>query len=75
MVRYTTHVQPSLIEIEMIMLFANTFQSFYYEHLMGSSAQNFYEAMRIAERTMQAIKMRNIGRPTRGSKTITRDES
>jgi hypothetical protein len=33
-----THVQPSLIETEMVMLFSNTFQSLYYKHVMGSSA-------------------------------------
>jgi hypothetical protein len=31
-----THIQPPLIEIEMVMLFVNTFKSFYYEHLIGS---------------------------------------
>jgi len=36
-----THVQPLLIETEMMMLFTNTFQSPYYEHLMGSLAQYF----------------------------------
>jgi hypothetical protein len=42
----------------MVMLFANTFQSSYYEHLMGNSSQHFYEAVRIAERIEQAIKMK-----------------
>jgi len=40
----------------MVMLFANTFQSLYYEHLMGSSAWNFYEAVRIAKGIEQVIK-------------------
>jgi hypothetical protein len=31
-----THIQPPLIEIEMVMLFVNTFKSSYYEHLIGS---------------------------------------
>jgi len=42
---------------------------------MGSSDQNFYEVLKIAERTLQAIKMGNIGGPIMGSRTITRDES
>jgi hypothetical protein len=33
-----TYVQPLLIDTKMVMLFANTFQSPYYEHLIGSSA-------------------------------------
>lgn len=33
----TTHVQPPLIETQMVMLFTNTFQSSYYEHFIGSS--------------------------------------
>jgi hypothetical protein len=32
------HVQPSLLEKEMMTLFANTFKSPYYEYLIGSSA-------------------------------------
>jgi hypothetical protein len=44
------HVQPLLIETEMEMLFANTFQSLYYEYLMGSSTQYFYDTVRIVKR-------------------------
>jgi hypothetical protein len=43
---------------KMVILFANTFQSIYYEHLMGSSAQYFYKVIRIAKRIAQAIKMK-----------------
>ncbi|RYZ85331.1 MAG: hypothetical protein EOO68_30390 [Moraxellaceae bacterium] len=42
-------MQPPLIETEMVTLFANTFKAPYYEHLMGSSAQHFYDAVTIAE--------------------------
>jgi hypothetical protein len=49
----TTHVQLPLMDTEMVMLFANTFQSSYYEHLMGSSAQHFHEVVRIAKRIQQ----------------------
>jgi hypothetical protein len=38
-----THVQPPLIETEMVTMFANTFRAPYYEHLMGSSSQHFYD--------------------------------
>jgi hypothetical protein len=58
-----THVQPPLIETEMVTLFANTFKAPYYEHLMGSSAQHFYDAVRIAERIEQGIKAGRIIEP------------
>jgi len=54
------HVQPPLIKIEMVTLFANTFKAPYYEHLMGSSSQHFYNAARIAERIEQGIKAGRI---------------
>jgi hypothetical protein len=61
------HVQPPLIDTKMLMLFANTFQSSYYEHLMGSSAQHFHEVVRIAERIQQRWEMNmrwlSIGKP------------
>ncbi|KAJ6925557.1 hypothetical protein NC651_010063 [Populus alba x Populus x berolinensis] len=50
------HVQPPLIETEMVTLFANTFKAPYYKHLMGSSAQHFYDVVRITERIEQGIK-------------------
>jgi len=52
-----THVQLPLMDTEMVMLFTNTFQSSYYEHLMGSSAQHFHEVVRIAERIQQRWEM------------------
>jgi hypothetical protein len=58
-----------------MMLFSNTFQSPYYEHLMGSSTQHFHEVMRIAERIEQAIKMGKIGGLVMDSKTMMRHES
>jgi hypothetical protein len=57
------HVQPPLIETEMVTLFANTFKAPYYEHLMGSSAQHFYDAVRIAERIEQGIRSGRIMEP------------
>jgi hypothetical protein len=47
----------------MVTLFANTFKAPYYEHLMGSSSQHFYEAVRIAERIEQGIKAGRIAEP------------
>jgi hypothetical protein len=57
------NVQPPLIETEMVTLFANTFRAPYYEHLMGSSAQHFYDAVRIAERIEQGIRSGRIAKP------------
>ncbi|XP_034898419.1 uncharacterized protein [Populus alba] len=58
-----THVQPPLIETKMVTLFANTFKAPYYEHLMGSSSQHFYDVVRVAERIEQGIKARRIPEP------------
>jgi hypothetical protein len=58
-----THVQPPLIETEMVTLFANTFKAPYYEHLMGSSSQHFYDAVHVAKRIEQGIKAGHIAEP------------
>ena len=57
------HVQPPLIETEMVTLFVNTFKAPYYEHLIGSSSQHFYDAVCIAERIEQGIKVGRIAKP------------
>ncbi|KAJ7010290.1 hypothetical protein NC653_000894 [Populus alba x Populus x berolinensis] len=57
------NVQPPLIETEMVTLFANTFRAPYYEHLMGSSAQHFYDVVRIVERIEQGIRSGRIAEP------------
>ena len=54
------HVQPPLIETEMVTLFANTFKAPYYEHIMGSSSQHIYDVVRIYERIEQEIKAGRI---------------
>ena len=46
----------------MVTLFANTFRAPYYEHLMGSSAQHFYDVVRIAERIEQGIRSGRIAK-------------
>jgi hypothetical protein len=56
------------------MLFDNTFQSLYYEHLMESSAQHFDEDVRIAEWIEQVSRWKIDG-PTMDSRTMMRDES
>jgi len=58
-----THVQPPLIETEMVTLFVNTIKAPYYEHLIGSSSQHFYDAVRIAKRIEQGIKAGCIAEP------------
>jgi hypothetical protein len=70
-----TYVQPPLIDTEMVMLFANTFQSSYYAHLIGSSAQHFHEVVRIVERIEQAIKRGKIEGSVMDSRTMMRDDS
>ena len=57
------------------MLFSNTFQSPYYEHLIGSSSQHFHEVERIAERIEQAIKRGKIKGSAMDSRMMMRDES
>jgi len=47
----------------MVTLFTNTFRAPYYEHLMASSAQHFYDAVRIAERIEQGIRSGRIAEP------------
>jgi len=42
---------------------------------MGSSTQQFYYNVRIAERIEQAIKIGKNRGPTMGSRTMMRDES
>jgi hypothetical protein len=57
------HVQPPLLEKEMVTLFANTFKALYYKHLMGSSAQHFNDAIVIAKRIKQEIRAGRISKP------------
>jgi len=69
------HVQPPLINTEMVMLFATTFQSPYYGHLIRSSAQHFHEVVRIAERIEQAIKMGKFEGSTMDSRIMWTNQS
>jgi hypothetical protein len=48
-------VNPPLSEREMPSLFSNTFKAPYFEHLVGSAAQNFSDLVVIAERIEQVV--------------------
>jgi hypothetical protein len=47
----------------MVTLFANTFKAPYYEHVMGSSAQQFTDAVVVCERIEQGVKSGRISAP------------
>ncbi|XP_073260177.1 uncharacterized protein [Populus alba] len=57
------HVHPFIIEIEMVTLFTNTFKAPYYEQLMGSSAQHFYDVVWITKKIEQGIQSGRIVEP------------
>jgi len=44
-----SQVHPLLLDKEMVSLFANTLKAPYYEHVMGSSAQQFTDAVVVCE--------------------------
>jgi len=49
-------VHHPLLDKEMVTLFANTLKNPYYEHVMGSSAQQFTDAVAITEHIEQGVK-------------------
>jgi hypothetical protein len=53
-------VHPSLLDKEMVTLFANTLKDPYYEHVMGSLAQQFTDVVAVAERIEQGVKSGRI---------------
>jgi hypothetical protein len=57
-------VHPPLLDKEMVSLFANTLKAPYYEHVMGSSAQQFTDAVVVYEHIEQGIKSGRISTPT-----------
>nr|XP_034903475.1 uncharacterized protein LOC118040612 [Populus alba] len=57
-------IHPPLLDKEMVTLFANTLKDPYYEHVMGSSAQKFTDAVAVAERIEQGVKSGRISVPT-----------
>jgi len=57
-------VHLPLLDKEMVTLFANTLKDPYYEHVMGSSAQQFTNAVAVAERIEQGVKSGRIPMPT-----------
>jgi hypothetical protein len=56
-------VHPPLLDKEMVTLFTNTLRAPYYEHVMGSSAQQFTDAVAVAERIEQGIRSGRISAP------------
>jgi hypothetical protein len=44
------NVCTTTLEKEMVTLFTNILKFLYYEHMMGSSTQHFYDVVVIAER-------------------------
>jgi hypothetical protein len=56
-------VHPPLLDKEMVTLFANTLKAPYYEHVMGSSAQQFTDAVVVCERIEQGVKSGRISAP------------
>jgi len=51
------------LDKEMVTLFANTLKAPYYEHVMGSSAQQFTDAVVVCERIEQGVKSGRIYAP------------
>ena len=56
-------VHPPLLDREMVTLFANTLKAPFYEHVMGSSTQQFTDVVAVAERIEQRIKNGRISAP------------
>jgi hypothetical protein len=61
-------VHPLLLDKEMVTLFANTLKDPHYEHVMGSSAQQFIDVVAVAERIEQGVKSGRIFAPTEKKK-------
>jgi hypothetical protein len=56
-------VYPPLLDKEMITLIANTLKASYYEHVMGSSTQQFTNIVAMIERIKQGVKSCRISAP------------
>ncbi|XP_024449452.2 uncharacterized protein LOC112326273 [Populus trichocarpa] len=56
-------VHPPLLDKEMVTLFADTLKAPYYEHVMGSSAQQFTDVVVVCERIEQGVKSGRIPAP------------
>jgi hypothetical protein len=68
------HVQPSLLEKEMVTLFTNTFKSPYYEYLMGSFAQHLCDVVVIAKRIEKGVRADKISKPTEKNRVCREKE-
>jgi len=58
-------VHPPLLDKEMVILFADTLKAPYYEHVMGTSAQQFTDIVVVCERIEQGVKSGRIYAPTK----------
>jgi hypothetical protein len=56
-------VHPPLSDKEMVTLFADTLKAPYYEHVMGSSTQQFTDVVVVCERIEQGVKSGRIFAP------------
>jgi hypothetical protein len=59
-----TQVHPPLLDKKMVTLFADTLKAPYYEHVMGSSAQQFTDVVAVCERIEQGVQSGRISAPT-----------
>jgi len=57
-------VHPPLLDKELVTLFSNTLKTSYYEHLMGSSTQQFTDPVATAKRIGQGVRNGRISMPT-----------
>jgi len=57
-------VHPPPLDKEMVTLFSDTLKVPYYEHVMGSSTQQFPDVMVVCERIKQGVKSGRISAPT-----------
>lgn len=56
----TSHVQPPLLERELVDLFKGTMSSQYYERILGSVSSRFYDLVIIGERIKDGMKSGKI---------------
>jgi hypothetical protein len=58
-------VHPLLLDKEMVNLFDDTLEAPYYDHVMGSLAQQFTNVVAVCERIEQGVKSGRISAPTK----------
>ena len=58
-------VHPSLLDKEVVTLFANMLKTPYYQHMTGSLAEQFIDIVVVAEHIKQGIWSGRISTPTK----------